>query len=286
MEQKKNVSEQTPVEGEFSSNEILEDTSDETFVDLGEFKEDKFGFYKIKKGDSLLIISFKLYGDYRKWWVFKHFNPGVNENVLIPGNTLKYPISKQKFVWRPKGNPYLILNGDSLTGISLKKYRDAIKWTKIWDNNMALIKDPDNIFAGFTIFYVPDPKVIELASLSEVGKVPVYKSELKKKVTETPKIKETKIIEDKVSQSPKESEKEEVSETEKIVEVKEEVVEEVSEEVSEKLSEEVSEEDFETASNEIDLPKDEASRAPSSIESDDSSAEIISDELVPSEPAK
>ena len=254
MKNRSTSSEGTPIEGEFTSDEMSESAQEETFVDLSEFMEDEFGTYKIKKGDSLLLISFRVYRDYQKWWVFKHFNPGLDENILIPGSTLKYPLSKERVNWRPKGNPYLILNGDTLTGISLKKYRDALKWTKIWDNNKILIKDPDNIFAGFTIFYVPDPHVIELVSLSQMGKIPVYKADLvNKKVVKKPEVKKTKAV--------KVSKKVEISKDNKQGLVTEEEFE------SSKVSE------FEKAK----------AREPSSGNKENLSAGIISDEMVPSE---
>ena len=87
MEKKGTVSEATPVEGEFISDNNIDQGQENDLVDLSEFNQNEFRSYQIKKGDSLLLISFKVYRDYRKWWVFKHFNPDLNENILIPGGT-------------------------------------------------------------------------------------------------------------------------------------------------------------------------------------------------------
>jgi hypothetical protein len=248
MEKKERDREAASVEGEFTSEEVNEPITEKEFVDLSDFNKNKFGYYKVKKADSLLLISFRVYRDYQKWWVFKHFNQGLDENVLIPGTTLKYPLPKKKLAWHPKGNPYLILNGDSLTGISLKKYRDAMKWTKIWENNKPLIKNPDHIFAGFTIFYEPDPKVIELASLSQMGKIPVYKRDLAKKK----EVKKAEPVKVEVAEEPKQNE--------------------------------VSEEQFE--SSKVADFEEEESRKPSSENKKGLSAGVVSDELVPSESSK
>lgn len=281
MEKKEKVEEQTPIQGEFSSEEVSESSNLEKNFNMDDFQKGKFGQYKIKNGDSLLTISFNIYGDYQKWKIFQHFNPGLNEDVIIPGKVLKYPLPKDNFVWRPKGNPYLILNGDSLTGISLKKYRDAMKWRKIWDNNKPLIKDPDSIFAGFTIFYVPDPKVIELSSLSQMGKVPVYKSELVavKEKAEAVEVAqpEEKVVAEEELEVVQPQENIEVAQPEEPVKDEVEVVEANEPEGSIEFEEEVVE------------VKQKRTRAPASIGSEEPeaelSAEVLSNKLVPSEPS-
>jgi nucleoid-associated protein YgaU len=72
---------------------------------------------------------------------------------------LKYDAPAQEFVWNPEGNPYLIKNGDTLGGISGQVYNNRNKWRSIWDNNKPLIKNPNKIFAGFTIYYLDLDKV-------------------------------------------------------------------------------------------------------------------------------
>ena len=53
--------------------------------------------------------------------------------------------------------------GHSLSKISDIVYDNWKRWPEIYDNNRPMIKDPDKIFAGFTLFYMPDddePEVI------------------------------------------------------------------------------------------------------------------------------
>lgn len=118
----------------------------------------KNGNYKVQDNETLMIIAFKVYGDYTKWRELKRMNSGSigPNNSVKKGTILKYKQHKNKFVYSPKGNPYLIKNGDTLGIISNNVYNTPRKWKKIWNNNRKLIKNPNLIFAGFTIYYIPE----------------------------------------------------------------------------------------------------------------------------------
>ncbi|MEX1099343.1 MAG: hypothetical protein WEB87_02885, partial [Bacteriovoracaceae bacterium] len=68
------------------------------------------------------------------------------------GMELKYNVPAQPFVFNPSGNPYLVKDGDYLGKVSMETYGTSKNWKAIWDNNKPLIKDPNVIFAGFTIY--------------------------------------------------------------------------------------------------------------------------------------
>ena len=120
------------------------------------------GVYKVRKGETLMLIAFKLYGDYGKWKKIQQNNPQLKGKPLRAGMELSYDAPKENFDWSPQGLPHLIRRGDTLGKISKNKYGTSKKWKTIWDNNRPLIKDPNLIFAGFTLYYVPLGK--ELAS--------------------------------------------------------------------------------------------------------------------------
>jgi nucleoid-associated protein YgaU len=113
------------------------------------------GEYVVEKGDTLMLISFKLYGDYTKWREISRMN-NLSGGDLAPGTVVKYNPPVEKFVWNPRGNPYLVKRGDTLGTISQDKYNTTKKWKNIWENNKPMIKDPNLIFAGFTLYYVPE----------------------------------------------------------------------------------------------------------------------------------
>jgi len=112
--------------------------------------------YTVQKNETLMMIAFKLYGDYGKWKELANYNASTlnGNNSVKEGMQLKYLAPADEFVWNPEGLPYLIRTGDTLGGISTTVYATAKKWKSIWDNNRPLIKDPNKIYAGFTLYYL------------------------------------------------------------------------------------------------------------------------------------
>lgn len=110
--------------------------------------------YTVAKNETLMLIAFKIYGDYERWRDIAQMNADkLNGGTQVTeGMTLSYNAPATEFVWNPVGNPYLIKSGDTLGTISQDVYATVQKWRLIWDNNKPLIKDPNKIFAGFTIY--------------------------------------------------------------------------------------------------------------------------------------
>lgn len=118
--------------------------------------------YTVQKNETLMLIAFKLYGDYERWKELASQNRETlkgNTNVR-EGVSLKYMAPAEEFVWNPQGLPYLIRTGDTLGGISKTVYTTTKKWKLIWENNRPLIKDPNKIFAGFTIHYLENGREV------------------------------------------------------------------------------------------------------------------------------
>lgn len=112
------------------------------------------GWHTVSSSETLMIIAFKIYGDYEKWRDLARWNAnklGPNHSISV-GMKLKFEAPSQKFVWNPEGNPYLIKVGDTLGTISNDTYGTNAYWKNIWNNNRPLIKNPNRIFAGFTIY--------------------------------------------------------------------------------------------------------------------------------------
>lgn len=118
--------------------------------------------YTVQKNETLMLIAFKLYGDYERWKELASQNRDSlkgNTNLRV-GMTLNYNAPAEEFVWNPQGLPYLIRTGDTLGGISKTVYTTPKKWKLIWENNRPLIKDPNKIFAGFTIHYLENGREV------------------------------------------------------------------------------------------------------------------------------
>ena len=140
---------ETHVEVAEALPEIKSDVEAPAYSEAGEVKT-----YKVNKGETLMQIAFKLYGDISKWKEIKAMNPGISSNAALRANTqLKYHAPATPFVWNPAGSPYLIKTGETLGTISNSVYSTPKKWKAIWENNKPMIKDPNIIYAGFTLYY-------------------------------------------------------------------------------------------------------------------------------------
>ncbi len=103
-----------------------------------------------------MLIAFKIYGDVSKWRNISVLNEEqlVDENIEV-GMDLRYEVPEDQFIWRPMGTPYIVKEDDSLSIISGTVYDSTKHWQYIWDNNKPLVKNPNLIFAGFTLYYLP-----------------------------------------------------------------------------------------------------------------------------------
>lgn len=118
--------------------------------------------YEVQQNETLMMIAFKIYGDYGRWKEIANQNQDQLKGTLMirPGMRLSYVAPAEEFSWNPQGNPYLLKMGDTLGGISKEVYSTASKWKLIWENNRPLIKDPNKIYAGFTIYYLDDGREV------------------------------------------------------------------------------------------------------------------------------
>ncbi|MCR9205142.1 MAG: LysM peptidoglycan-binding domain-containing protein [Halobacteriovoraceae bacterium] len=112
--------------------------------------------YQMYEGDTLMLVAWKFYGDYRKWKEIEAMNPGSS---FKHGDKIKIPKYEKAFSFKPGGTPHLVQKGETLGKISKKRYETSRYWKNIWKHNDRLIKDPNLIFAGFTI-YTPELQTI------------------------------------------------------------------------------------------------------------------------------
>ena len=113
--------------------------------------------YIVKKGDTLMKIAFINYGDLYRWKDILEANRNVitDPNHIPPGTELQLSgtgIIKDE----RQGEQYLVKHGDTLQTISHDVYGTSRKWKKIWENNRQYLKNPNQIYAGFYLFYLPE----------------------------------------------------------------------------------------------------------------------------------
>lgn len=143
-------SQEAPVLVEEALPEIQTEVQPATYSEAGQIKS-----YKVQRGETLMQIAFKLYGDISKWKEIKNMNSDklTNNSSLKTNTELKYRAPDSPFVWNPSGTPYMIKTGETLGTISNTVYATPKKWKTIWENNKPLIKNPNVIYAGFTLYY-------------------------------------------------------------------------------------------------------------------------------------
>ncbi len=114
--------------------------------------------YVTKEGDTLMQIAFENYGDLYKWREIYEKNKDhiADPNHVPPGTSLNLDAPAQAVTIDRNGESYLIRRGDTLGKISKKVYGTRSRWKEIWKNNPQLIKDPNKIYAGFTLYYQPE----------------------------------------------------------------------------------------------------------------------------------
>ncbi len=117
--------------------------------------------YVVKENDTLMLVAHNIYGDYKKWKEIKKLNKaelGGQWKKLKAGTILKYYEPSEPYVQEANGEPYLIQVKDTLGIVSKKVYQTPKHWKTIWKNN-PYIKNPNLIFAGFTLYYTRDVKL-------------------------------------------------------------------------------------------------------------------------------
>ena len=110
------------------------------------------------KRSCLLLIKYTgtiHFGDYWQTLI-KMCYGGID---IHPGMYLKYWVPIEGYSFIPEGNPFLVRKGHSLSLISDLVYRDWRRWKDIYAHNKPFIKNPNLIYEGSTLFYVPDSKV-------------------------------------------------------------------------------------------------------------------------------
>lgn len=102
--------------------------------------------YKVKAGDSLWKIAQSKLGDGNKWVEIAKNNNLKNPSILAVGQELK--VSQ---VVVTKSSEYTVAKGDSLWKIAVVQYADGYQWTRIWQDNRVIIKNPNMLEVGMVL---------------------------------------------------------------------------------------------------------------------------------------
>ena len=123
--------------------------------------------YTVVAGDTLMKISFESFGDIFRWREILNANKDQIKDVhkLVIGQVLRIE-GEDYIVVDRNGHPYLIRKNDTLLKISNSVYGTKSLWKSIWKNNPQLIKDPNKIYAGLTLYYLDQNQKVQKAPLA------------------------------------------------------------------------------------------------------------------------
>jgi nucleoid-associated protein YgaU len=114
----------------------------------------KMETYTVKSGDTLMKIAFTIYGDIDRWKDLQQWNSKLKKaSMLSKGTKLTYEAPLSPFEPEQHAQSYMIKKGDTLANIADEVYGRKMKFKKLQNYNAKLIRNPNKIFAGFTIFY-------------------------------------------------------------------------------------------------------------------------------------
>lgn len=124
--------------------------------------------YTVEKGDTLMKIAFRTYGDLYKWKMIYEANKEKisNPNSLAAGTLLKLEKPANPVTTEQDGEKYLIQPGDTLGAISNSLYGTKSRWKELWEKNKQMIHNPNQIFASFYLFYAPEASAASQAASS------------------------------------------------------------------------------------------------------------------------
>ncbi len=139
--------------------DLADDFAEENAPDSVAVSEGEMANYRVRHGDTLMKIAFSLYGDLTKWRDLRTWNADTvgDGNNISPGMLLKY-VYQGNFVRQQLDYSYLIRRGDTLGGIAKQLYGEVMKYKTLQRYNPRLIRDPNRIYAGFTLYYNLTPQ--------------------------------------------------------------------------------------------------------------------------------
>lgn len=114
--------------------------------------KEETGRYDVKKGDSLWKIAGNVYGDGYKWQLIAKENNLSDPNQIEVGQKLIVPtLTPQQKEVPEIPSEHKVLKGESLWRIAAVYFKDGYQWTKIWELNKGILRDPGKLEIGMVL---------------------------------------------------------------------------------------------------------------------------------------
>lgn len=122
--------------------------------------------YVVEKGDTLVKIATRIYGDPERWTEIASFTGLANPRLIYPGDVVYYQLTDQSMAFAAayenvQRSEVEILEGDTLSSIAGRVLGNPANWKLIWRQNDN-IDNPDRLTAGTKLYYV-SPGVLSAA---------------------------------------------------------------------------------------------------------------------------
>jgi LysM repeat protein len=119
------------------------------------------GEYTVREGDTLMKIAFEMYGSVYGWKkIYKANSSRISDSQnLKAGTVILLNKSGNSVAIDRNGAAYLIKSGDTLGTIAKDVYGTTKLWKALWQNNRQLVQNPDVIYAGFQLYYLPKDQI-------------------------------------------------------------------------------------------------------------------------------
>lgn len=114
--------------------------------------------YIVQRGDTLGVISQKIYGNMDQWREIAELTGLENPNLIYPGDVVYYQLTEASLSFAaayenaPK-QEVVVQSGDTLVKIAKNIFGDSAQWKSIWRYNDQ-VGNPDQLEVGQTLVFV------------------------------------------------------------------------------------------------------------------------------------
>ena len=115
--------------------------------------------YVVEPGDTLALISQKIYGSTKHWQAIAQLNSITDPNRIFSGDVVKFSVEDahaQEFVkgYRTTMKTIVVKKGDSLSKLATQAYGSPGAWKRLLSFNHEKIQDPNKIYVGMKLEYM------------------------------------------------------------------------------------------------------------------------------------